>query len=139
MYPNNDPVMFMVAFYGCLLAEVIPVPIEVPLTRKVTLMELGGAMWDGNKSGHDSISQPPAAAWAALYHQGPLGAWDGISKWKNVLTRAVLSSWRWSILLNDAVFTSLLQIIYTEQILVWIYPLTDGKGLNPALLSSARL
>lgn len=37
MYPNNDPVMFMVAFYGCLLAEVIPVPIEVPLTRKVTI------------------------------------------------------------------------------------------------------
>ncbi|MEE6471871.1 hypothetical protein FKM82_009403 [Ascaphus truei] len=34
VYPNNDPVMFMVAFYGCLLAEVIPVPIEVPLTRK---------------------------------------------------------------------------------------------------------
>uniref|UniRef100_A0A8B9G684 Disco interacting protein 2 homolog B n=1 Tax=Amazona collaria TaxID=241587 RepID=A0A8B9G684_9PSIT len=34
VYPNNDPVMFMVAFYGCLLAEVVPVPIEVPLTRK---------------------------------------------------------------------------------------------------------
>ncbi|XP_068265872.1 disco-interacting protein 2 homolog B isoform X4 [Nyctibius grandis] len=34
VYPNSDPVMFMVAFYGCLLAEVIPVPIEVPLTRK---------------------------------------------------------------------------------------------------------
>uniref|UniRef100_A0A8C4XY78 Disco interacting B n=1 Tax=Gopherus evgoodei TaxID=1825980 RepID=A0A8C4XY78_9SAUR len=34
VFPNNDPVMFMVAFYGCLLAEVIPVPIEVPLTRK---------------------------------------------------------------------------------------------------------
>lgn len=49
VYPNNDPVMFMVAFYGCLLAEVIPVPIEVPLTRKVTLMELGGVMWDGNQ------------------------------------------------------------------------------------------
>ncbi|KAG5852471.1 hypothetical protein ANANG_G00062770 [Anguilla anguilla] len=32
--PNNDPVMFMVAFYGCLLAELVPVPIEVPLTRK---------------------------------------------------------------------------------------------------------
>ncbi|XP_069509549.1 disco-interacting protein 2 homolog B isoform X2 [Ambystoma mexicanum] len=28
VYPNSDPVMFMVAFYGCLLAEVIPVPIE---------------------------------------------------------------------------------------------------------------
>uniref|UniRef100_A0A8C5Q279 Disco interacting A n=1 Tax=Leptobrachium leishanense TaxID=445787 RepID=A0A8C5Q279_9ANUR len=32
--PNSDPVMFMVAFYGCLLSEFIPVPIEVPLTRK---------------------------------------------------------------------------------------------------------
>lgn len=35
MFPNSDPVMFMVAFYGCLLAELVPVPIEVPLTRKV--------------------------------------------------------------------------------------------------------
>uniref|UniRef100_A0A8C8MCC3 DMAP1-binding domain-containing protein n=1 Tax=Oncorhynchus tshawytscha TaxID=74940 RepID=A0A8C8MCC3_ONCTS len=34
VFPNNDPVAFMVAFYGCLLAEVVPVPIEVPLTRK---------------------------------------------------------------------------------------------------------
>uniref|UniRef100_A0A7N4PU21 Disco interacting A n=1 Tax=Sarcophilus harrisii TaxID=9305 RepID=A0A7N4PU21_SARHA len=36
VFPNSDPVMFMVAFYGCLLAELIPVPIEVPLTRKVS-------------------------------------------------------------------------------------------------------
>lgn len=36
MYPNNDPAAFMTAFYGCLLAEVVPVPIEVPLTRKVS-------------------------------------------------------------------------------------------------------
>lgn len=35
VFPNNDPVAFMVAFYGCLLAEVVPVPIEVPLSRKV--------------------------------------------------------------------------------------------------------
>ncbi|XP_051780981.1 disco-interacting protein 2 homolog B-A isoform X2 [Erpetoichthys calabaricus] len=28
VYPNSDPGMFLVAFYGCLLAEVIPVPIE---------------------------------------------------------------------------------------------------------------
>ncbi|CAB1349888.1 unnamed protein product [Coregonus sp. 'balchen'] len=35
VFPNNDPVAFMVAFYGCLLAEVVPVPIEVPLTRKI--------------------------------------------------------------------------------------------------------
>eukprot|EP00069_Balaena_mysticetus_P006562 bmy_18699T0 len=34
VFPNSDPVMFTVAFYGCLLAELVPVPIEVPLTRK---------------------------------------------------------------------------------------------------------
>uniref|UniRef100_A0A665WND5 Disco-interacting protein 2 homolog B-A-like n=1 Tax=Echeneis naucrates TaxID=173247 RepID=A0A665WND5_ECHNA len=34
VYPNSDPGMFWVSFYGCLLAEVIPVPIEVPLSRK---------------------------------------------------------------------------------------------------------
>ncbi|TNM97666.1 hypothetical protein fugu_013912, partial [Takifugu bimaculatus] len=34
VYPNNDPAAFMTAFYGCLLAEVVPVPIEVPLSRK---------------------------------------------------------------------------------------------------------
>ncbi|XP_057361619.1 disco-interacting protein 2 homolog A isoform X3 [Manis pentadactyla] len=34
VFPNSDPVMFMVAFYGCLLAELVPVPVEVPLTRK---------------------------------------------------------------------------------------------------------
>ncbi|XP_047197905.1 disco-interacting protein 2 homolog C isoform X6 [Hippoglossus stenolepis] len=34
VFPNNDPAAFMSAFYGCLLAEVVPVPIEVPLTRK---------------------------------------------------------------------------------------------------------
>uniref|UniRef100_A0A8C7L8F1 Disco-interacting protein 2 homolog Ba n=1 Tax=Oncorhynchus kisutch TaxID=8019 RepID=A0A8C7L8F1_ONCKI len=34
VYPNTDPAMFWVAFYGCLLAEVIPVPIEVPLSRQ---------------------------------------------------------------------------------------------------------
>uniref|UniRef100_A0A8C3AZ78 Disco interacting C n=1 Tax=Cyclopterus lumpus TaxID=8103 RepID=A0A8C3AZ78_CYCLU len=34
VFPNNDPAAFMTAFYGCLLAEVVPVPIEVPLSRK---------------------------------------------------------------------------------------------------------
>lgn len=38
VFPNNDPAASMVAFYGCLLAEVVPVPIEVPLTRKVNSM-----------------------------------------------------------------------------------------------------
>lgn len=36
VFPNNDPAAFMTAFYGCLLAEVVPVPIEVPLSRKVS-------------------------------------------------------------------------------------------------------
>ncbi|XP_062893521.1 disco-interacting protein 2 homolog B-like isoform X2 [Mobula hypostoma] len=36
VYPNSDPAMFLVAFCGCLLAEVVPVPIEVPLTRRDT-------------------------------------------------------------------------------------------------------
>lgn len=44
VFPNSDPVMFMVAFYGCLLAELVPVPIEVPLTRKVA--SLGWAFWN---------------------------------------------------------------------------------------------
>ncbi|KAI8487808.1 beta transducin, partial [Branchiostoma belcheri] len=34
VYPNSDPISFMCAFYGCLYAGVVPVPIEVPLTRK---------------------------------------------------------------------------------------------------------
>uniref|UniRef100_T1J2G4 DMAP1-binding domain-containing protein n=1 Tax=Strigamia maritima TaxID=126957 RepID=T1J2G4_STRMM len=34
VYPNNDPISFMCAFYGCLMAGVVPVPIEVPLTRR---------------------------------------------------------------------------------------------------------
>lgn len=34
VYPNNDPINFICAFYGCLQAGVVPVPIEVPLTRR---------------------------------------------------------------------------------------------------------
>ena len=34
VYPNNDPISFLVAFYGCLTAGVVPVPIEVPLTKR---------------------------------------------------------------------------------------------------------
>ncbi len=34
VFPNNDPIGFMCAFYGCLTAGVIPVPIEVPLNRR---------------------------------------------------------------------------------------------------------
>ena len=34
VYPNNDPLGFMCAFYGCIMAGIVPVPIEVPLTRR---------------------------------------------------------------------------------------------------------
>ncbi|RZF49299.1 hypothetical protein LSTR_LSTR012669 [Laodelphax striatellus] len=34
VYPNNDPINFVCAFYGCMLAGIVPVPIEVPLTRR---------------------------------------------------------------------------------------------------------
>lgn len=34
VYPNNDPFGFMSAFYGCLTAGIVPVPIEVPLTKR---------------------------------------------------------------------------------------------------------
>lgn len=34
VYPNNDPISFLCAFYGCLTAGLVPVPIEVPLTRR---------------------------------------------------------------------------------------------------------
>ena len=36
VYPNNEPVSFISAFYGCLTAGVVPVPIEVPLTKRVS-------------------------------------------------------------------------------------------------------
>nr|CAD7439016.1 unnamed protein product [Timema bartmani] len=34
VYPNNDPINFICALYGCLQAGIVPVPIEVPLTRR---------------------------------------------------------------------------------------------------------
>ncbi|XP_049818331.1 disco-interacting protein 2 isoform X5 [Aethina tumida] len=34
VYPNNDPINFLCAFYGCLHAGIVPVPIEVPITRR---------------------------------------------------------------------------------------------------------
>jgi len=50
--------------------------------------------------------------------------------------RAVLSSWKWSIHLNAVVFILLLQIVFTVQIILWICPLIDAKGVSfPAMLS----
>ncbi|XP_076262849.1 disco-interacting protein 2 isoform X4 [Rhynchophorus ferrugineus] len=34
VYPNNDPINFLCAFYGCIQAGIVPVPIEVPITRR---------------------------------------------------------------------------------------------------------
>ncbi|XP_065223766.1 disco-interacting protein 2 isoform X3 [Planococcus citri] len=34
VYPNSDPINFLCAFYGCMFAGIVPVPIEVPLTRR---------------------------------------------------------------------------------------------------------
>ena len=34
VFPNSDSIGFICAFYGCLHAGVVPVPIEVPLTRR---------------------------------------------------------------------------------------------------------
>ncbi|XP_017774961.1 PREDICTED: disco-interacting protein 2 isoform X2 [Nicrophorus vespilloides] len=34
VYPNSDPINFLCAFYGCLQAGIVPVPIEVPITRR---------------------------------------------------------------------------------------------------------
>uniref|UniRef100_A0A914GXB6 AMP-dependent synthetase/ligase domain-containing protein n=1 Tax=Globodera rostochiensis TaxID=31243 RepID=A0A914GXB6_GLORO len=34
VFPNSEPLAFLVAFYGCLLAGVVPVPIEVPMPKR---------------------------------------------------------------------------------------------------------
>lgn len=34
VYPNSDPLNFLCSFYGCIFAGIVPVPIEVPLTRR---------------------------------------------------------------------------------------------------------
>uniref|UniRef100_A0A8C4QJ99 Uncharacterized protein n=1 Tax=Eptatretus burgeri TaxID=7764 RepID=A0A8C4QJ99_EPTBU len=34
VYPNSEPITFALSFYACLLAGLVPVPIEVPISRK---------------------------------------------------------------------------------------------------------
>uniref|UniRef100_T1KHY9 DMAP1-binding domain-containing protein n=1 Tax=Tetranychus urticae TaxID=32264 RepID=T1KHY9_TETUR len=34
VYPNSDPIGFICAFYGCLMAGIVPVPIEVPMSKR---------------------------------------------------------------------------------------------------------
>jgi acyl-CoA synthetase (AMP-forming)/AMP-acid ligase II len=37
VYSSNDPINFICAFYGCLLAGIVPLPIDVPLARRVCI------------------------------------------------------------------------------------------------------
>ena len=39
VYPNNDPLNFLCSFYGCIMAGTVPVPIEVPMTRRVRVLK----------------------------------------------------------------------------------------------------
>ncbi|VDL81787.1 unnamed protein product, partial [Nippostrongylus brasiliensis] len=34
IYPNTEPLAFLSAFYGCIVAGVVPVPVEVPITKR---------------------------------------------------------------------------------------------------------
>lgn len=36
MYQVDDPINFMTSFYGCLIAGIIPVPIEPPASKDVS-------------------------------------------------------------------------------------------------------
>lgn len=36
MYHVDDPINFMTSFYGCLIAGIIPVPIEPPASKDVS-------------------------------------------------------------------------------------------------------
>ena len=38
MYHVDDPINFMTSFYGCLIAGIIPVPIEPPASKDVSLI-----------------------------------------------------------------------------------------------------
>lgn len=37
VYPNTDPLSYLSAFYGCILAGIVPVSIEIPTNKKVQL------------------------------------------------------------------------------------------------------
>ena len=36
VYPNSEPVPFACSFYGCLLAGLVPVVVEVPMSSTVS-------------------------------------------------------------------------------------------------------
>ena len=35
VYPNSEPIMFVGAYFGCLLANLVPVVVEVPMSSEV--------------------------------------------------------------------------------------------------------
>lgn len=37
VYPNTDPLSYLTAFYGCLLAGAVPISVEVPTAKRVSL------------------------------------------------------------------------------------------------------
>ena len=49
VYPNADPLNFLCAFYGCVFAGAVPVPIEVPITRRVSSLNLGFTCGDSRQ------------------------------------------------------------------------------------------
>ena len=51
VFPNNDAIGFICAFYGCLHAGVVPVPIEVPLTRRDAGSQQIGKKWKKSARG----------------------------------------------------------------------------------------
>ena len=40
VYPNTEPIPFSCAFYGCLLAGLVPVVVEVPMHSEVSLADV---------------------------------------------------------------------------------------------------
>ncbi|CAF0720628.1 unnamed protein product [Rotaria sp. Silwood1] len=44
VYSSNDPINFICAFYGCLLAGMVPLPIDVPLARRDWLSQRIGIL-----------------------------------------------------------------------------------------------
>ena len=38
IYPSQDPAAFAAAFFGCLFANLIPVPVEAPISNQVSAL-----------------------------------------------------------------------------------------------------
>ncbi|CAF1010547.1 unnamed protein product, partial [Didymodactylos carnosus] len=44
VYSNNDPINFICAFYGCIIAGIVPLPVDVPLSRRDWLSQRIGIL-----------------------------------------------------------------------------------------------